>query len=221
MQIIKSIIFCATFLALATNDPFLQGNLTPYAVTISGSEKAGKYDIEYIWRVAIRAREGFRPTPYKCPAGLVTFGYGCVIDTDAERQKGELTESEAQALIFDYIENQVQQIESDYPAQYNRRQKIALSMLFANLDKGRFFARHPEYVDSLRVGAGIPVNVWQSVCRYKDYKTGQYKRSKGLQTAREFEIALYQNDAPKINAIGSVYEKSLEKQLKRHYESMD
>ena len=83
----------------------------------------------------IAKEEGFRATPYTCPGGQRTIGYGCA--DAAVVAKGKITREEARAVLRKRVTEELQWIRSRIPG-LNDNQLIAVCSLRYNIGKTRF-----------------------------------------------------------------------------------
>ncbi|WPY01470.1 Phage-related lysozyme (plasmid) [Candidatus Trichorickettsia mobilis] len=51
----------------------------------------------------IKKFEGFSPTPYHCPAGKMTIGYGHVVQASTERYNSPITEADAERMLLNDV----------------------------------------------------------------------------------------------------------------------
>ena len=88
--------------------------------------------------VALIARfEGFSATPYLCPAGKWTIGYGTLCRQDHP----PVTEEEAQALLIDYLERVTPGVLAKVPAlEYDEARLAAVLSWVYNLGPANFAA---------------------------------------------------------------------------------
>ena len=83
----------------------------------------------------IKKYEGFSARPYKCPAGVLTIGYGRTIDV----RPYEITTEEAETIwLSKYIETIANQILALVKVELNNNQICALIDFVYNLGIGNF-----------------------------------------------------------------------------------
>lgn len=152
-----------------------------------------------VWH--IKYHEGYRPTPYLCPAGYLTVGYGYRITDPENWHIDTLKERSASNLLHESITKKYQWVcTSLMPSSkgWSRNEQMAVAMLAYNCKMGNFknsrlwyyinkYKQNPtkEYRDKLH-------HAW---LRWSYYKTpsGKTKQSKGLKERREFEYNLFVN----------------------------
>ncbi|MEQ9116208.1 MAG: lysozyme [Rickettsiales bacterium] len=129
----------------------------------------------------IKKFEGFSSTPYKCPAGLQTIGYGHVI------QKGEallhLTEKQAESLLLRDI-NMYETALSSLGIRFSQNQFDALLSLSFNLGLRNFL--NSTLCKYLKLGDFIAAS--------KEFTRWVYSAGRvlpGLQRRREIEKNLF------------------------------
>lgn len=86
----------------------------------------------------IKKYEGLSLKAYKCPAGILTIGYGCTSYPDGTpvKQGDTITKEKAEALLLDYVINQIMPHLKDLPLTSN--QETALVSLIYNIGWGAF-----------------------------------------------------------------------------------
>lgn len=83
----------------------------------------------------IKKHEGFSARPYKCPAGVLTIGYGRTIDV----RPYEITTEEAETIWLDkYVKTIADQILAIVKVELNNNQICALIDFVYNLGIGNF-----------------------------------------------------------------------------------
>lgn len=83
----------------------------------------------------IKKYEGFSARPYKCPAGVLTIGYGRTIDV----RPYEITTEEAETIWLDkYVKTIADQILAIVKVELNNNQICALIDFVYNLGIGNF-----------------------------------------------------------------------------------
>ena len=83
----------------------------------------------------IAREEGFRSTPYTCPGGQRTIGYGCAEPSVVA--KGTITREEARSVLRSRVEEEIKWIRTRIP-HLNENQLIAVCSLRYNIGKTRF-----------------------------------------------------------------------------------
>lgn len=159
---------------------------------IARKESGSKFK-EWMWY--LKAREGFMPKPYRCPAGYLTVGYGHNIDahTWAKASKylknGQLTYKGATALLYDDIQEEVTKVSQMAP-HLNRNQALAVASLFANCGSYKITGSSKK-----------PTKFWKDVMAGRTPNFGVYCRyrsgskiitAKNLVAARSFEQSLFE-----------------------------
>jgi len=147
------------------------------------------------WMWYLKAREGFIPHPYRCPAGYLTIGYGHNIDahgwSKAKKymKDGKLTYQGATQLLYDDVQEELVKVGNMAP-HLNRNQKLAIASLFANC--GSYKITGPK---------NRPTPFWKAVmrgktpnfsvyCKYR--KAGKVVVAANLVAARSFEQSLFE-----------------------------
>jgi lysozyme len=88
----------------------------------------------------ITASEGFFPTPYRCPAGYATIGYGTTVYPDGERvtmDSQEVTKNEAKVLLRRHLDRVETDIRRLIWVKLNENEFSALCSFTYNLGSGR------------------------------------------------------------------------------------
>ena len=131
----------------------------------------------------IKKHEGFSANAYKCPAGVVTIGFGSTKWADGSPIKmGQtITEEKAEALLNHYLINHVRPKIADL--QLTERQCEALESLIYNIG-WTAFSRSKCYKAIKTKDWGTAFNNW-------DWISGGGKVLKGLVKRRAEEIALF------------------------------
>lgn len=132
----------------------------------------------------LKSLEGFSSTPYKCPAGVLTIGYGHTF----QHGNIELTRSEAELLLRSDLQKVVDDVQKDFP-NLLPHQTLAVSSLAFNIGMGKLrgYKLHgiiAKYNGSLRDAL---VSEWSNIC----YAGG--KRLKGLENRRKLELTIFLN----------------------------
>tara|TARA_R100001198_G_C5236445_1_gene214266 strand:+ start:599 stop:1042 length:444 start_codon:yes stop_codon:yes gene_type:complete len=91
----------------------------------------------------IKHYEGFSSTPYKCPAGYWTYGYGNIRDAQGERVTSDtehITELEGETLLLEEMAKVERQIKALTTAELTVNQFSALCSFVWNVGSGRYKA---------------------------------------------------------------------------------
>jgi len=87
----------------------------------------------------IRRFEGFSPMPYVCPAGVLTIGYGHVVqDKDVIGRGARITEAEAEQLLLRDLKKVASAIDEFVAVPLSQGQFDALSSFIYNVGIGAF-----------------------------------------------------------------------------------
>jgi GH24 family phage-related lysozyme (muramidase) len=147
------------------------------------------------WMHYLKAREGFIPRPYRCPANYLTIGYGHNIDAHGWKKvnkymrDGKLSYRDATALLYDDVKEEIEKVTRMAP-HLTRNQALAVASLFANC--GSYKITGPK---------GRPTPFWSAIMKHKTPNFSVYcrYRSKGrvltslnLVAARSFEQSLFE-----------------------------
>lgn len=135
----------------------------------------------------IKKHEGFSSSPYLCPKGVWTIGYGITIYPDGRKvsQNDEpITELYAEALLNDYLIREVYPVFSKIPLKLTENQKDALSSLIYNWNAKGFL--------NSKLYKAICNKDWANVCREWDY--GFKNNLDGLFKRRTEELWLFMQD---------------------------
>lgn len=134
----------------------------------------------------IKKYEGLALNAYKCPAGIITIGYGTTVYPDGTPVKlgDEITKEKAEALLLDYVINKIMPNIRDLALTTN--QEAALCSLIYNIGWGAF-AKSKCY-------KGIKAKDWEMVFANWDWIKGGGKVLKGLVKRREEERFLFFQD---------------------------
>jgi len=152
------------------------------------------------WMWYLKTREGFIPTPYRCPAGYLTVGYGHNIDAHGWKhvnplmKNGKLTYEGASQLLYNDIKQEVERVTKLAP-HLNNNQKLAIAGLFANCGSAKiiYAGGKPKNGHSAfwkKVMKGQVPN-FEVYTKYRDTR-GRIQKSPNLVSARNFEKLLYQ-----------------------------
>ena len=91
----------------------------------------------------IKHYEGFYSTPYKCPAGLWTFGYGNIRDKEGQRVTADtapISDLEGEMLLMEELDTVEGQIKRLAVIPLTENQFSAICSLVWNIGSGRFKA---------------------------------------------------------------------------------
>ena len=135
----------------------------------------------------IKKHEGFSSSPYLCPKGVWTIGYGITIYPDGRKvsQNDEpITELYAEALLNDYLIREVYPVFSKIPLRLTENQKDALASLIYNWNAKGFL--------NSKLYKAICKKDWANVCREWDY--GFKNNLDGLFKRRTEELCLFMQD---------------------------
>ena len=135
----------------------------------------------------IKKYESFSSKPYLCPARVPTIGYGCTVYPDGTKvtMKDEpITKEKAEALLLDYVINQILPHIRDLNLTDN--QEAALSSLIYNIGWSAF-AKSKCY-------KAIKEKDWETVFKNWDWCKGGGKFLVGLAKRRAEELHLFFQD---------------------------
>lgn len=135
----------------------------------------------------IKKHEGFSESPYLCPKGVWTIGYGITIYPDGRKvsQNDEpITELYAEALLNDYLIREVYPVFSKIPLKLTENQKDSLASLIYNWNAKGFL--------NSKLYKAICNKDWANVCREWDY--GFKNNLDGLFKRRTEELWLFMQD---------------------------
>lgn len=134
----------------------------------------------------IKKYEGLSLKAYKCPAGIITIGYGTTVYPDGTPVKmGDIiTKEKAEALLLDYVINQILPHIRDLNLTDN--QEAALSSLIYNVGWSAF-AKSKCY-------KAIKAKDWEMVFKNWDWCKGGGKFLVGLAKRRAEELHLFFQD---------------------------
>jgi len=176
------------------------------------------------WMYYLKAREGYVPKPYRCPAGYQTVGYGHNISahgwSKAQKymRRGQITYEGATQLLYSDVEEEIRKVTSLAP-HLSRNQTLAIAGLFANCGSGKIVGKSKFWKD---VMSGRTPD-FSPYCRYKKpTKGGRHVivTAANLIAARSFEQSLFEggNKPVKIQRGKKLIEVSFEEAAK-HYQS--
>ena len=130
----------------------------------------------------IAAEETFRATPYMCPGGQLTIGYGC---TDkAVLAKGKLTQAEARAVLRKRVEKEINWLHQEIP-HLTGNQLVAVTSLVFNIGR-------PKFLRSKAYQCLKSRHLLRAVHEMEEFRLCQGKVSRGLvaRRARERQVFL-------------------------------
>lgn len=134
----------------------------------------------------IKKYEGLSLKAYKCAAGVVTIGYGTTVYPDGTPVKmgDTVTKEKAEALLLDYVINQIMPHIRDLGLTSN--QETAVVSLVYNIG-------WPAFAKS-KCYKAIKTKDWETVYRNWDWVKGGGKFLKGLAKRRAEEMYLFFQD---------------------------
>lgn len=153
-----------------------------------------------VWH--IKFYEGFRPTPYNCPAGKKTIGYGHVINKNFMLER--VKENEASSILHDDFAEKLKAVRKEFPT-YSKHEQYAIAMLAYNCGLNKFM--NSNLLDAIKeykrgnADAKDVQRAWHLWSKYRDPNTKKMKTSKGLLERREFEAELFLNGEDFITSI--------------------
>ena len=131
----------------------------------------------------IKKYEGLSLKAYKCPAHVLTIGYGTTIYPDGTPVKSGdvITKEKAEALLLDYVINKILPNIRDLDLTEN--QQTALCSLIYNIGWGAFYKS--------KCYKAIKAKDWGTAYKEWDWITGGGKVLNGLIKRREEERYLF------------------------------
>ena len=134
----------------------------------------------------IKKYEGLSLKAYRCPAGIVTIGYGCTTYPDGTPVKmgDTITKEKAEALLLDYVINQIMPHLKDLALTSN--QEAALCSLIYNIGA-------PAFLKS-KCYKAIKAKDWETVYKEWEWTKAGGKTLKGLLKRRSEERYLFFSD---------------------------
>ena len=134
----------------------------------------------------IKKYEGLSLKAYKCAAGVVTIGYGTTKYPDGKPVKmGDvITKTKAEALLLDYVINQI--MPNIHDLNLTNNQEAALCSLIYNIG-------WPAFAKS-KCYKAIKTKDWETAFKNWDWIKGGGKVLKGLVKRRAEEMALFFSD---------------------------
>lgn len=174
------------------------------------------------WMHYLKAREGFIPQPYRCPANYLTIGYGHNIDAHGWRKvnkyikNGKLSYQDATALLYDDIREEIEKVTKLAP-HLTRNQALAVASLFANC--GSYKITGPR---------NRPTPFWRAIMAHKTPNFGVYCKyrsgrkvitSPNLVAARSFEQSLFEGCTKPVKIYAGKLQTVSFEQAARHYQA--
>lgn len=134
----------------------------------------------------IKKYEGCKLSAYRCPAGVVTIGYGTTVYPDGTPVKmgDTITKEKAEALLLDYVINKIMPNIRDLGLSSN--QEAALCSLIYNIGA-------PAFLKS-KCYKAIKNKDWETVFKNWDWCKGNNKFLLGLAKRRAEELYLFFQD---------------------------
>jgi GH24 family phage-related lysozyme (muramidase) len=129
----------------------------------------------------IATEENFVATPYICPGGQRTIGYGCT-DEDV-LAKGKVTKDEAKAILKKRVELEMRWLKFKCP-NLNNNQLAAVTSLLYNLGRTKFSK-------SMTFKCLVAGNYEQAKKEWAEFRLSGGKVSNGLVARRTRELALF------------------------------
>jgi len=148
---------------------------------------SGEFVIEQAANI-VKVYEGFRAKPYRCPAGILTVGYG---HTGPDVIEGQITTILKET---EWLENR---LEKDLiwlrnklqPLVLNSNQEAALLSLVYNIGQGNFIKSSVFRI--LQNSKNGNINTSELIAFWKQWNKGGGKVLPGLVRRREAEVALF------------------------------
>lgn len=143
----------------------------------------------------IKKWEGLRLKAYKCPAGVLTIGYG---HTKGVKEGQTITEKEADALLYEDLDKYVDHVRyynEKYHYDFNQNEFDALCSFAFNIGSIRGITNEGRRTK------------FQISCKFKSYVFAGGKKMQGLINRRADEYNLYmKEDKPVVNLSASFIE---------------
>lgn len=137
----------------------------------------------------IKKHEGLRLRAYRCPAGVLTIGYGHAIkygEDDLKRR--EITPKEAEEILLKDIESIEEELEKTKMFLESPKKDAVVSLIF-NIGIGAFLRSKTHY--RLKRGEYLMMATeWRGFSKYTD-SNGKKVTSRGLLNRREDELKLF------------------------------
>lgn len=134
----------------------------------------------------IKKYEGCKLSAYKCPAGIVTIGYGTTVYPDGTPVKmgDTITKEQAESLLLDYVINKIMPNIRDLSL--NSNQEAALCSLIYNIGWGAF--------SKSKCYKAIKAKDWETVFNNWNWCKANGKFLLGLAKRRTEELYLFFQD---------------------------
>lgn len=131
----------------------------------------------------IKKYEGLSLKAYRCPAGILTIGYGCTSYPDGTpvKQGDTITKEKAEALLLDYVINKI--LPNIRDLDLTEGQEAALCSLIYNVGFGAF--------SKSKCYKAIKNKDWETAFYNWNWIKGGGKVLKGLIKRRAEEMALF------------------------------
>ena len=138
----------------------------------------------------IKKHEGLRLRAYRCPAGVLTIGYGHAIKYgEDDLQKREITPKEAEEILLKDIANIEEELEKNKMLLESPKKDAVVSLIF-NIGMNAFL-RSKKHFRLKRGEYLMMATEWRGFSKYTDPKSGQKVTSRGLLNRREDELKLF------------------------------
>lgn len=173
-------------------------------VTKITKEKDELYEL-VVWEL-IR-RESIRLSAYRDGAGHKTIGIGTRtkhLDTITLEQAFDSMHLKF-AQIYDIVDK-------EFP-NHKRNEKLAITLMAYNFGVTKL--KVLGHWDRIKNREDDVVRMWKKYIYYLDYRTNRYEPSINLIRARNFEVALYQNDMAELNAQKNELKANAEEKIKK------
>lgn len=164
----------------------------------------------------IKRWEGFRGKAYRCPAGILTIGYGHTSDAKYEVQlHSKVNKSEADRLLRHDIKEAESIVKKDVSVPLTRNQFSALVSFVFNRGSLHFYRRGERVPTTMLrklnngdyLGAAREFPKW---CNARDPKTGKLRPLKGLINRRNIEMEIFMRPDEKKESGFSKWRKNLQ-----------
>lgn len=146
----------------------------------------------------IKKFEGFSPTPYRCPAGKMTIGYGHVIQAEREKFNNPITQDDADRILLQDIKIAEATINKGVGVPLTQGQFDALVSLVFNWGGINFLKsqglKELNYEDYEQAAVEF-FGIEKGIVKIKDPKTGERIISQGLVNRRQAELELWNAQA--------------------------
>lgn len=149
----------------------------------------------------IKRWEGFRSEAYRCPAGVLTIGFGHTSDSRFRvSSNATITRDEAEKLLMHDIKEAEEIVLRDVKVALNNNQFSALVSFVFNRGSLHYISNGKRYASTLLKklnsedyeGAAKEFERWVNA---KDPVTGELKKLKGLVLRRKMEAEIFRRDA--------------------------